>query len=385
MISNQFHVNFRQLPRSRHILCDFKFSIAILMKYHNQTVFVLRGLPCTLKQQKNMFFPRLALSLACTDTPCLSPGDCHLEAGMFEHFHIRVALHFGIHRDTVLNLWKHFHVSFIAYACLRSYHQRVIWKGYGAYTRVTHLCNRLQIACAISWSIPGLYTINAKTGHIHLRGCTPFATADPVFRSTSHDSGELPSSTINWFDGIPDEEFTSLNQSYSLLKAVFTWVKVLNMCGLRWIADFVICISRLPKPTNLQQLSRDLMLGWIVILHNFYYQCHWIHEADMAHWLMRKNDAFATDFVTSQLTSEVSATSENTKNTFCKFQVWLNIWRIKRTLIRILFQQAFCNRWKNIAIFTMHSFICWRVYQRRQTSIFGFDFYRHCRYTQSVQ
>ena len=170
IISNQFHVNFKKLPRSRHIPCDFKFSIAILTKYHNQTVFVLRGFPCTLKQQKNMFFPRLALSLTCTDTPCLSPGDCLLDAGMFEQFHIRVALHFGFHRDTVLNLWKHFHVSIIAYACLRSYHQRVISKGYGVYTRVTHLCNRLQIACAVSWSIPGLYTINAKTDHIHLRG-----------------------------------------------------------------------------------------------------------------------------------------------------------------------------------------------------------------------
>ena len=54
--------------------------------------------------------------------------------------------------------------------CLCSYCQGVMSKVYVVCTRVTHLCNRFQIACAISWSIPGLCAINAKTGHSHLRG-----------------------------------------------------------------------------------------------------------------------------------------------------------------------------------------------------------------------
>ena len=58
---------------------------------------------------------------------------------------------------------------------------------------------------------------------------------------------------------IPNEEFASLNHSYSLLKVVFTWAELLNMCGMRWRADFVISISSLQKPTNLQRLNRDLV------------------------------------------------------------------------------------------------------------------------------
>ena len=143
-------------------------------------------------------------------------------------------------------------------------------KGYSVYTKVTDLCNRFQIACALSWSISRLCAINAKTCHINLRGAhhlslpTLCVGLHPMAQENYHRA------QLTGFDAIPDEEFTSLNQSYSLLIAVFTWAKVLNMCGLRWSADFMICISSLPKPINLQQLSRDLMQVWIVILHDFH-------------------------------------------------------------------------------------------------------------------
>ena len=147
------------------------FQIATPRKYHNQTVFVLRGFLFTLQQQKNMFFHRLALSITCAYTPRLSAGDCLQDAGRLEPgiLHIRVAAHFGFHRDTVINLWQHFHESFTACDCLRSYRQHVMSNGFGVYTRVPHLCNCFQIAFTISWSIPGLCAVSAKTGHNHLR------------------------------------------------------------------------------------------------------------------------------------------------------------------------------------------------------------------------
>ena len=59
----------------------FKFSTATPTKYHNQINFVCIGFPFPLKQQKNMGFPRLALSVTCTNTPRLSAGDCLRDAG----------------------------------------------------------------------------------------------------------------------------------------------------------------------------------------------------------------------------------------------------------------------------------------------------------------
>ena len=118
-------------------------------------------------------------------------------------------------------------------------------------------------------SIPGLYASNAKTGDNHLREAhnLPLPTLcvgrHPIAQEYYHRA------ELTGFNAIPDEEFTSLNQPYSLMKAVFTWVNVLNMCGMGWSADFVTCISSLPTPTNVQHLSRDLMQVRIVILHDF--------------------------------------------------------------------------------------------------------------------
>ena len=65
MISNQFHASFRKRSRSLHILWDFKFCTATLTKHHDQTAFVLRGFPFTVKDQENMFLSRMALSVTC--------------------------------------------------------------------------------------------------------------------------------------------------------------------------------------------------------------------------------------------------------------------------------------------------------------------------------
>ena len=62
------YVYFRKWSRSLHILCDFKFTTTIIMKYHYQIAFVLRGIPFTLKQEKSIYFSRLAPSVTCTST-----------------------------------------------------------------------------------------------------------------------------------------------------------------------------------------------------------------------------------------------------------------------------------------------------------------------------
>ena len=118
---NQFHVSFRKLSRSQHTLCDFKFSNATLTKHDNQTAFVWRRFPFTLKQQKNMFCSKLALSVTCTNTPRLSADDCLQDAGMLQPgiSYSRAAAHFGFHRDIFQKLQKHYHVSYIACDCLR--------------------------------------------------------------------------------------------------------------------------------------------------------------------------------------------------------------------------------------------------------------------------
>ena len=127
------------------------------------------------------------------------------------------------------------------------------------------------------------------------------------------------------FDAIPDEKFTSLNQSYSLLKSDLTWAKVLNMCGMRWSADFVICISSLPKPINLEQLSGDLMQVWIVILHDFHASAIesisriWsavinMQRGPICYWLC--------DLTTDRC---VFSSLQEDKECFCKVQIWLNL------------------------------------------------------------
>ena len=232
--------------------------------------FVLRRFPFTLKQQKSMFFSRLALSVTCTDTLRLSGYDCLQDDGMLEPgiLRSRVAAHFIFHGDAGLNLRKHYHVPFTARGFLYSHHQRAMSEWYDVYTRVTHLHNRFQAACAIPWSIPGLCAISANTGHNHLRGARHFTVPilceglHPMLQENHHWA------QMNWCLCHPN--WRSLNQSYSLLNVVFIWAEVLNMCGVRWSADFVISISSLQKPTNLQRLSKNLMHMWIVTLDDFH-------------------------------------------------------------------------------------------------------------------
>ena len=196
MIWNQFHVSFRKRSRSLHIVCAFKFLYCHTHEAPWSDSFVLKRFPFTLKQQKNTVFFRLALSVTCTDTPGLSGYDCLQDDGMLKPVILRsrVAAHFSFHGDTGLNLRKHYHVPFTARGCLCSHHQRAISKWYGVYTRVTHLRNRFQTVCAISWSIPWLCAISANTGRNHLRGHAIYP-ADPVCRPTPNVAGESPSST----------------------------------------------------------------------------------------------------------------------------------------------------------------------------------------------
>ena len=169
-------------------------------KHHDQAAFVLRGFPFTLKQQKNIFFSWLALSVTCTSTGRLSGDYWHEDDGMLEPGILRstVAAYFSFHRDTALNLRQHYHMSFTACVCLSVHHQRAISKWCGVYTRFIHLCNRFQTACAISWSIPGLCAISANAGHIYLRGShhltlpTLCVGLHPVLQENHHRT------QINW-------------------------------------------------------------------------------------------------------------------------------------------------------------------------------------------
>ena len=62
------------------------------------------------------------------------------------------------------------------------------------------------------------------------------------------------------------------------------------------------------------------MQVWIVILHDFHHMFTQVPFSPWGEygqqWFIRKEDTFAIDFVTSLLTSQFSATSENTKNVF---------------------------------------------------------------------
>ena len=104
------------------------------------------------------------------------------------------------------------------------------------------MCNQYQ-----NWSQP--YAGSAR----HLPLTTLCVGLHAMLQENHHESQLFSVSAI------PDEEVTSLHQFYSLLKVVFTWAEVLIMCGMRWSADFVICISSLLKPTHWQQLFKDLV------------------------------------------------------------------------------------------------------------------------------
>ena len=81
------------------------------------TSFCLERVSLHSETTEKHVFPRLALSLTCITTLRLSVGDCLQDTVMLEPgiLHIRVAAHFGFHRDTVPDLWKHNNAFFIAW------------------------------------------------------------------------------------------------------------------------------------------------------------------------------------------------------------------------------------------------------------------------------
>ena len=167
-------INFMSISEHDHVHC----ILFLISNFSRSTItrqfLFWEGFPITLKQQKNMFFPRF-----------------------------------------LQNPWKHYHVVFTACDCLRSCRQHVMSNGHGVYTRVTHLCNRFQIDCAISWSNPGLCAVNAKTGLNHLRGAhhLPLPTLCVGLHPMAQENYYW--AQLTGFDAIPDQEFTSLNQSTS--------------------------------------------------------------------------------------------------------------------------------------------------------------------------
>ena len=180
--------------------------------------------------------------------------------------------------------------------------------------------------------------INVKTCHIHLRGAhhLPLPTLcvglHPMAQENYHRAQQTG------FDVIPDEKFTSLNQPYSLLKPFSPGRKCWTCVGWDGVLISSFCIGSLLKQIHRQQLSRDLMQVWIVISHNFHTSVIESAGEYGQQRLIYKEATFATDFVTSLLTSAFSATSENTKNDFRKVKVWLNLWRSTRIVIKSLFQ-----------------------------------------------
>ena len=208
-----------------------------------------------------------------------------------------------------------------------------------------HVHNRSQTACAISWKIPGLCAISTKTGHNHMRGARhlPLSTLCVGLHAMvleNHHESQLFS-----VSAIPDEEVTSLHQFYSLLKVVFSLAEVLNMCGMRvpisssasaacWsqrIGNSLLKILCRPWMSSFKTFTRVPLAPW----GEYAQQC-----------LLQEEDTGDSDFVTSIPTSQFSATSQNTKNAFCKFQVWLTIWKITSAFIDSLFQWAICHGWK---------------------------------------
>ena len=235
---NQFHVSFRTWSRSQHTLFDFKFSTATLTKHDNQTGFVCKWFPFTLKQQKN------SVGTVCDLHQRAASVSWRLSSGRWNV----TAWHFV--EQSCSSFW--FSQGYCPEAAETS-------KGRGVYIRGKHVHSRSQTACAISWKTPGLCAISTKTGHNHMRGARhlPLSTlcvGPHAMLQENHHESQLFS-----VSAIPNEEVTILHQFYSFLKVVFSWAEVMNMCGMRWSADFVICISILLKPTNWQQLVKDLV------------------------------------------------------------------------------------------------------------------------------
>ena len=157
--------------------------------------------------------------MTCTNTPRLSAGDCLQDAEMLERgiLHIRIAAFFiftGILSCTCRNIIMRIsqHVSdnalTVSVWCLRD---------------TTSVSGSQTCATASKLLVPYLDCAQSmpKTGHIHLRGAhhLPLPTLCVGLHPISQ--GNYHWAQLTGFDAIPDEEFTSLNLFYSLLKVFF--------------------------------------------------------------------------------------------------------------------------------------------------------------------
>ena len=149
-----FRIIFMSVLENDHGHCTL-FVISKFILPHHETSwsgsFCYEGGSLYSETTENFFF-RFALSVTRTSTPRLSGDHGLQDDGILEPGVLRstVAAYFSFHRDTDLNLQEHCRMSFTACVCLRSHHKRAMSKWCGVYTRVIHLCNRFQTACAIS-------------------------------------------------------------------------------------------------------------------------------------------------------------------------------------------------------------------------------------------
>ena len=109
-----FSINFMSISENDRGHCTFFVISKFLMPLPRSTIakyFCLDRVSLHPETAEKHVFPRLAQSVTCTNTRRLSGGDCLRDAGMLQPgvLHIRVAANFD--RDTVLNLWKHYHAS----------------------------------------------------------------------------------------------------------------------------------------------------------------------------------------------------------------------------------------------------------------------------------
>ena len=195
---NQFHVSFRKWSRSQYTLCDFKFSTATLTKLDNQTAFVWRWFPFTLKQQKNMFCSQLALSVTCTITPRLSADDCLQDAGMLQPgiLYSIVCSSFWFSQgycpeaaETLSCLFHCMWLSTFSSSACNVKGTRCLYQGQTHAQPLPHcLCDILKN----SWVMCNQYQNWSQP----YAGSTPFAAVGPVCWPTCHVAGESPWITV---------------------------------------------------------------------------------------------------------------------------------------------------------------------------------------------
>ena len=206
--------------------------------------------------------------------------------------------------------------------------------GYGVYTKVTHF----QIACTISCSIPGLCAINVKSGPIHLRGAhhLPLPTLCVGLHPMAQENYRR--AQLTGFHASQMKNSQVSTRPTHCLKPFSPGRKCWSCMG--W--DGVLISSIVAAAFWSQYICNSLVE---ISCRYGLSSCMTLTQVPLDPWgeygqqgLIRKEDIFATDFVTSLLTSAFSATPKNRKNAFRKVKVLLNLGRSTRILINSLFQ-----------------------------------------------